>query len=154
MKIQFLAFLAIVSISVFATSCQKEGCTNAYAENYDADANEDDGSCILERDKFLGTYTATRSCVYESDSTYSVTVIEGPNDNEIVLKNIFGWNENLRARVSGSEIEFVDEHLDVTFDGTGYLAGTELIVSYTVCETFYYPCNDPDECTSTCVRQE
>ncbi|MGB0428922.1 MAG: hypothetical protein ACPGLV_00515 [Bacteroidia bacterium] len=149
----FNLLILSATLSLFLVSCQKEGCTNTYAENYDADATEDDGSCILERDKFLGKYSVSRACVYESDSTYSLEVVEGPNDNEIVLKNLFGWKSNLRATVSGSEIEFVDEYLDITFDGTGYLAGTDLIVSYTVCETFFYPCNDPDECTSTCVKE-
>ncbi len=33
--------------SLVFTGCKKEGCTNEAATNYDADAKEDDGSCIL-----------------------------------------------------------------------------------------------------------
>ncbi|GAB5540018.1 MAG: hypothetical protein Salg2KO_21210 [Salibacteraceae bacterium] len=35
-----------------ATSCKKEGCTDQLATNFDADANENDGSCIyLEKEE-------------------------------------------------------------------------------------------------------
>lgn len=41
-----LSVCLIVGIST--TSCKKkEGCTNPEATNYDADAKEDDGSCVL-----------------------------------------------------------------------------------------------------------
>ena len=146
-----LGFLLILVFTI--SSCQKQGCTNANAENYDADATEDDGTCTFARDKFIGSYDVSRSCVYESDSSFTLQVSVGPNDDEIVLKNLFGWNESLRAQVSGADISFKDENAGITYEGTGYLAGNELIVTYDVCETFYYPCSDPDECTSTCTKQ-
>jgi hypothetical protein len=40
-------FLVITSISLVITSCKKEeGCTDSTATNYNADAEENDGSCI------------------------------------------------------------------------------------------------------------
>jgi len=145
----------IVFLFLFASfsSCQKQGCTNEFADNFDQEAEEDDGSCILAREKFLGSFNVSRSCVYENDSTYILEVTAGPNDNEIVMKNLFGWNESLRAQVSGSDISFKDENAGITYEGTGYLAGNQFIVTFKACETFYYPCSDPEECTSTCIKK-
>ena len=39
-----------------------QGCTNEKSDNYDPDATEDDGSCVLWRDKVLGTFVYTREC--------------------------------------------------------------------------------------------
>jgi len=40
-------FLATITLSLglFSVSCQKEGCTDQTATNYDSDAKKDDGSC-------------------------------------------------------------------------------------------------------------
>jgi hypothetical protein len=68
------------------------------------------------------------------------------------LNNLFGANESLRVQVNGTDISFKDEHAGITYEGTGYLADNTLIVSFTACETFYYPCVEPEECTSTCTK--
>ncbi len=146
-----LLLLAILSISLSA--CQKKGCTNQFAENFDADAVEDDGSCTLEREKFLGTYSVSQKCLYENDTTFNMVVTEGPNDNEILLKNFFGWDATIRATVDGSDISFKDEQIDVIFEGTGYIANNEMVITFDACESFYYPCSDPEKCTSTCTKQ-
>lgn len=42
------AILAVALVCVMITSCsKKKGCTNAVALNYDADAEEDNGTCQL-----------------------------------------------------------------------------------------------------------
>ncbi len=40
-----LGFLLFLSMSVIFTACKKEGCTDITATNYDAEAEDDDGSC-------------------------------------------------------------------------------------------------------------
>lgn len=46
--------LAIFAI-IIATSCQKKGCTDSSAENYDEEAKKDDGSCTYFSDDYSGT---------------------------------------------------------------------------------------------------
>ncbi len=39
---------AILSFSILLTACKKEGCTDSLAVNYDAEANENDGTCSFQ----------------------------------------------------------------------------------------------------------
>lgn len=46
-----LGFILFLSLTVAFTACKKEeGCTDIFANNYDADAEEDDGSCTYTSD--------------------------------------------------------------------------------------------------------
>mgnify|MGYP000291567565 CR=1 FL=1 len=40
------ALFLVATILLGATSCQKEGCTDANATNYSDEAKKDDGSCV------------------------------------------------------------------------------------------------------------
>ncbi|MCB0736033.1 MAG: hypothetical protein KDC92_00875 [Bacteroidetes bacterium] len=134
------------------SSCKKEGCTNPNAQNYNADATEDDGTCTFARDAFIGNYSVSQTCVFENDTTFQIKVEAGPNDNEIVISNFFGWNANIRATVKDNEITFKEEQLETIFEGTGYLSGQNLILNFKACESVYYPCSEPESCTSNCIR--
>ena len=48
MKSIKLGFLALAGITVLATSCRKEGCTDETAFNYNEEAKKDDGTCQYE----------------------------------------------------------------------------------------------------------
>ncbi|MFK8036832.1 MAG: DUF4856 domain-containing protein [Crocinitomicaceae bacterium] len=52
MKLQKIA-LAFGALSIVATSCRKEGCTDETAINYSEEAKKDDGSCTYEKDNTL-----------------------------------------------------------------------------------------------------
>ena len=148
-----LTWSVALVVALSLGGCKKEGCTSPYAENYDSSAKKDDGSCVLERDKFVGAYTASHTCVYDDPASYTLTVAAGAADNKVVLKNFYGWGGNLEATIDGSTISFNATLSGVVFEGTGYLVGQELTLNFYVCEEFYYPCSDPDNCQMIGTKQ-
>lgn len=143
-----IGILSIITSSLFlVSSCGKKGCTNEFAENFEEKAKKDDGSCILERDKFLGTYSVNRTCAYDTDSTFIMNVTVGPNDNEVLISNFCAWGVTILATVDGTKITFKDTKDEIVWEGEGYIVGNEMTIDVTVCEAYYYPCSDPDQCT-------
>ena len=58
-----LLLVVLLISSITFLGCREEtGCTNRTADNYNADAVRDDGSCINARDKFLGVYSVLHIC--------------------------------------------------------------------------------------------
>lgn len=60
------AFAAVMMVAFALTSCNKDGCTDAAATNYDADADTDDGSCnyaVVTPDEYVFTDSDGNSTV-------------------------------------------------------------------------------------------
>jgi len=98
MKQFFLAFLSITAFSLMFSSCKKPdpiiGCTDPLAENYNADAEENDASsCVYARDKFLNVYNGINECPapLPEESTFELEITEGlsgENAVSIEFKNL------------------------------------------------------------------
>ena len=145
-RLLMVLFLAL-TVSM-ATSCQKEGCTNPIAENFDSDADEDDGSCILPREKFLGSYNVNENC---SSGNYSYAISITPstsNETQVIITNFYESGDNVRATVSGSSIEFNDTQSGITYSGTGTISGNTLTIIYTASAA-----GQTDNCTKTAIKQ-
>ncbi len=70
MKTKLFLFIPLVAGVVYLAGCQKEGCTDPNAINYDANAKKDDGSCIADTtgNDVLGCMDST-STNYNPDAT-------------------------------------------------------------------------------------
>ena len=83
-----VAGLFIAGLATFS-GCATKGCTDETADNYDADATEDDGTCVPARDKFLGSYSCQEVCG-TSDYTYTMTIATSSTGDLKVIINNFG----------------------------------------------------------------
>lgn len=138
-------------LMLVGTSCDKdtEGCTDPDAENYNKDANVDDGSCTYARDKFLGSYQVSEACT-TGNYSYSVTIVESVTaPNMILIQNFgnFATTVNVPATVSGENITFNYTQDGVTFSGSGSITGNTLVIIYQASGGF------TDSCTMTCIKQ-
>ncbi len=156
-KLMINPFVLVFAITLLATSCKKDGCTdphasnyhswarndngsceyigctNSDAENYDQWATEDDNSCTFAREKFIGIYHVEDECnsgVY----TYSLTIIPDADFQMVVLSNMSGVLPvaNVPATIYGDVVTFNDTIGNHFFEGAGTLSGNTLTMSYTL----------------------
>ncbi|MGV3631805.1 MAG: hypothetical protein ACO1O6_11400 [Bacteroidota bacterium] len=153
MKQIFRAGIVLLGLTTLSlTSCKKEGCMDALAENYDSESKKDNGSCTFARTKFMGAYSVNQECVFDGTSSFNMSVTDGPNADEILINNFGNYGVNIRAKVNGGNITFKEEQTGITYEGSGYIVGNTLTITYEACETFFYPCSDPESCTMTCTK--
>ena len=133
----------LLAVSMIFTACKKEeGCTDAIATNYNADAEDDDNSCIYS---IVGTWspntinvnsitTATTAglTVTMLDTTYTMNPdeagiegnIEFTNDGEVITTNNYSEIETDNYTTSGSNLTIINSD-----DGYGE---TNDVATYTV----------------------
>lgn len=130
-----------------STSCATEGCTDPNAENYDANADNDDGTCILAREKFLGTYDLTENCSTGTDS-YTLTITaSSASDDGIVIANFYSFS-TITATVNGETFTFDQTEDTINYSGTGTISGNTLSINYTASLA-----GQQDICSATCIKQ-
>lgn len=149
MKITYLllTFLTIVSI----TGCKEPGCIDPNAVNYDAEADSNDGSCVYERDKFIGTYEMYQECEADDYPSKTIEIVTGGAMDEVKIN---GWFDgfSITAKVDGNEIFFEQEYEVYTYAGIGYIAGSAVTIDYNVCLTVDFPCDNATDCTMICFN--
>lgn len=122
------------------SSCEQEelGCTNSLALNFNSEATEDDGSCVIPGcndpsamnfnsmatfddnsctyygDLYAGSFNVTETCTAED---YNYTQEITSDGNTITLINAFGWsngdNNNVSITVSGESFSGTFEGLEL-----------------------------------------
>jgi hypothetical protein len=145
-------YLLSLLVVLGTVSCKKEGCIDSLAENVDAEAEKDDGSCTYLSDRLLGNYSVAQLCMHGGSTSYSMTVIQGSTKGEVILQ---GLNDSVdvRAEITGTQFAFSEDKAGIAYEGSGYLAGSNgMTINMEICETFYYPCSDPESCSLTCTK--
>jgi hypothetical protein len=100
------------------------------------------------RDKFLGAYNVNENCT-TGNFNYSITITASTNSEDAVIISNYGdYAVNVRATVSGSNININDTQGGITFSGSGNISGNTLTIIYTASAVGL-----TDDCTATCIRQ-
>jgi len=89
------------------------GCTDGAATNFNAAATVDDGSCTYAGDMYAGTYDASEEC----GGGWAWEQVITANGNEITLVNAFDWGHDITIPVDGNSFSFSNLDASLTSQG-------------------------------------
>ena len=132
---------AVAALLTLTYSCKKEGCTDQAANNYDATAEKDDGSCTFDppapdpRDPYLGNYWVTDSLwllgSFDHADTYALTVTTGGTVSDtIYLNNLWNDGNDYFAVMSGSNFSIPSQQVSGPYWASGSGDFTNDVITY------------------------
>jgi hypothetical protein len=131
-----ILFIPLALIAFTVVSCDKQGgCTDPAAENFDPAAEVENGTCTLQREKFIGVYVGQASCLQPPNGIYQSEVTPA-NDNlrDIFIYNLAGRFSNpVRAIVDRSTLIIQSQDPDgigLYISGFGTIIGNNLNISF------------------------
>lgn len=148
-----LMFAASCFIVISCGDDDVSGCTNVNAENYNPLATTDDGTCVLARTKFLGTYTGAFACPFPLDGfnrdNFTFTISESVDQSDekgIVIQldpavfplavagSVTGNTMTLDQEFPGQMVEVMGSTVtaDLAITGSATVSGNSLTGTLTI----------------------
>lgn len=133
-KITFM-LVCFFSISILTTSCNRNGCTDPDAANYEDKAKKDDNSCTYDREDMIAFYGILENCNDEGSWNYTLEISDHSSDKtKIILENIGGWSNqvNIEATVDGDSFSFNETVDEQTFIGSGTITDANDLITISI----------------------
>jgi len=92
-SIRFFLIISFLSSVFIFNSCGKKGCSNRVALNYISGVTKDDGTCIFNVDKLIGTWNVIHTSTQYGTTTCTATIAradETDNDHVTVSSTEIG----------------------------------------------------------------
>lgn len=133
----FFALISAACLTLGFSGCNKKGgCTDPNAENFDPSAEMEDGTCIAQRDKFIGFYDVSYQCNrWIPEQTIPRIVKSTITLDQIWIQNFDEFQNSIVATVSRNTIIIPRQHPDADghyIEGEGIIVGNTLTITYTV----------------------
>lgn len=129
------------ALVMLAASCQKQGCIDSQALNYDKSAKIDDGSCQYLTDAFVGKFIGNEICDDSSDVNEELIVSRlAEYADRIVFQSISRFAIAPYAIVNGKNLIIPTQSvssalISVNISGNGQIDNQQLTLNYTLTES-------------------
>ena len=134
-SISIAALFLLIAVLILP-SCQKKGCIDSDAINYDLEAKVDDGSCIYQAENVAGTYQVTGYRVdFFGDTVQQnyTMIINQVNGINITLSNLGNTGETVSGTVKNNQLAISPQALNLVefWQGNGIVSGQTISMQYT-----------------------
>lgn len=132
--------LYIVPVMLVLSSCQKKGCADPNALNYDIEATADDGSCKFQAEDIQGTYSVSGLAV---DQTFMDTTVQNYTmiiahlgGTNVSITNLGNTGYTFNGNVYNNQLSIPTQVKNIVenYQGIGIISGNAISMQYT--ETF------------------
>jgi len=129
MRISELKIIGFVLLTITLFSCvDREGCTDPASDNFNINAEIDDGTCIPMTAKFLGLYDVEEDCEFDS-YIYPMSIYASFRDPfEIIITNFGDLTIDVAAIVDRNYIIIPDQIIRSGNDEIAILEGEGEII--------------------------
>ncbi len=120
---KLLVSLSVIFMLQLTDCADREGCTDPASDNYDINAEIDNGTCIPAVEKFLGLYSVEEVCE-DGEYIYPMSAYASFDDPfAIIISNYADLGVDVIGIVDRNFISIPDQYFRVDQDNIGILAG-------------------------------
>jgi len=132
--------LAVLFLScLLLSNCQdREGCTDPASDNFDINAEVDNGTCIPMVEKFIGLYDVEEVCEFET-YVYPMSVSASFYDPfEITISNFADLSLDIIGFVDRNLVVIPDQTIETSTDTYVFLDGRGEIINGSLSIRYWY----------------